>query len=248
MNKQKWILLVLALALMAGTAGLLAHMQTSQKLGAPGVKTQPLDGSIRVRVDVPERVPGYESEWLDVDEVTVATLPDDTSFGQRRYTAPDGFWTLMNVVLMGRDRTSLHKPQFCLTGQGWNIDANASAEDHVLIEKPYPYEMPVVKLIANKQVDLQGTPQSARGVYVYWYVADDAVSASVSGIERMWVMASRLIRTGVLQRWAYVSCFSVCEPGQEEATYQRMKQFIAAAVPQLHLTPSAAQTAAAANP
>jgi len=248
MNKQKWILLGVALVLMGGTAGLLAHLQSSQKLGAPGVRTTPIEGSIRLRVEVPERVGGYESEWVEVDEVTLGTLPADTSFGQRRYTAPDGFWTLMNVVLMGRDRSSLHKPQFCLTGQGWNIDANASLEDKVVIERPHRYEMPIVRLVASKQLENQGQSTLARGVYVYWFVADDAVSASVSGLERMWLMASRLIRTGILQRWAYVSCFSVCEPGQEEATYQRLKQFVAAVVPDLHLAPRTSQTASAPTP
>jgi hypothetical protein len=47
------------------------------------------------------------------------------------------------------------------------------------------------------------------------------------------------LRTGVLQRWAYVTCFSVCQPGQEEATFNRMKEFLAAAVPEFQLTPRA---------
>ena len=64
-----------------------------------------------------------------MDEVTLGALPEDTSFGARLYTAPDQFGLLMNVVLMGTDRTSLHKPQFCLTGQGWAIDQSKSCRD-----------------------------------------------------------------------------------------------------------------------
>jgi hypothetical protein len=70
-------------------------------------------------------------------------------------------------------------------------------------------------------------------------VADDALSASVTGLERMWLMASKLLRTGVLQRWAYVSCFAACPPGQEEATFERMQKLIAAAVPQFQRYPQA---------
>jgi len=40
-----------------------------------------------------------------------------------------------------------------------------------------------------------------------------------------------------LQRWAYISCFAVCLPGQEEATFERLKKFIAASVPEFQLTP-----------
>jgi len=81
-----------------------------------------------------------------------------------------------------------------------------------------------------------------RGIYVYYYVADNAISAGTYGIERMWLMARDMLRTGVLQRWAYVSYFSVCAPGQEEATFERMKKFIAAAAPEFQLTPRADTT------
>jgi hypothetical protein len=42
----------------------------------------------------------------------------------------------------------------------------------------------------------------------------------------------------VLQRWAYVTYFSLCAPGQEEATYTRMRQFISDIVPEIQLTPA----------
>jgi hypothetical protein len=45
-------------------------------------------------------------------------------------------------------------------------------------------------------------------------------------------MATHLLSTGELERWAYVNCFMLCLPGEEEATYARMKEFIATAVPQ----------------
>jgi hypothetical protein len=48
-------------------------------------------------------------------------------------------------------------------------------------------------------------------------------------------MARDMLLTGVLQRWAYVACITLCAPGQEEATFSRMKEFIAAAVPQFQL-------------
>jgi hypothetical protein len=53
----------------------------------------------------------------------------------------------------------------------------------------------------------------------------------------MWLMTKRLVSTGILQRWAYISCLSICAPGQEDATFERMKTFIAAAVPEFQLFP-----------
>jgi hypothetical protein len=238
-NRQKWILGIAVMLLIGGVASLLAEIRAHQRLGAPGVKTHEIPGSICLQVDLPEKVLNYDSESIPLDEITTNTLPQDTSFGQRLYTAPDRFWIQNRVVLMRTDRASMHKPQFCLEGQGWRIDAGASASDTVRVERPFAYDLPVVKLITTKEEVVDGRHMLARGVFVYWFVADDAMSASVYGFERMWLLAVKMLRTGVLQRWSYVSCFSVCAPGQEDATYARMKQFIAEGTPEFQLYPRA---------
>jgi len=252
MKKQKIIVLLVALALMGGGAGFLLQMQANQRLGAPGVKTEPLPGNsdhaINVRVLLPEHVLQYDSLELQQEAVVTNTLPADTSYGQRRYVnrANSNDWVSVNVVLMGTDRTSIHKPQYCLEGSGWKIDAAVSEETKIPIERPQPYELPVIKLVSTRIVkNPDGQPVPLRGVYVYWFVADGALSGDMSGGERMWWMAKHLLLTGELQRWAYVSCFTVCLPGQEEATFDRMKQFIAASVPEFQLTPKAGAPAAA---
>jgi len=238
MSRQNWILMIAALALIAGTAGLL--VSTHQKLGPPGVRTKPSDDPGRLEVELPPQVLDYKSERIETDDITKATLPKDTSFGSRNYEAPDHFGIALSVVLMGTDRTSLHKPQFCLEGMGWHIDATGSLETSVHLDRPCSYELPVVRLLASREAQTgAGQKGTIRGVYVYWFVADDALSSSVSGFERMWMMGSKLLRTGVLQRWAYVSCFTTCLPGQEDATFERMKLFIAAAVPEFQLNPRA---------
>src|SRR5271157_479174 len=122
MNRTKWISLTAALAIMAGTLGTLAYARTHQRLGRPGVKTSPLADSRRVRVELPERVLDYSSREQAMDKLVVDFLPPDTSFGQRVYTAPDSFQVRASVVLMGADRTSLHKPEYCLGGSGLRID------------------------------------------------------------------------------------------------------------------------------
>jgi len=240
MNKQTAILLLITLALIGSGAAVLAHMKANQQLGKPGVKTAPLGGGKSLRVLLPERVLHYESEEIQQEAIVTNTLPADTSYGQRRYLDRNNpnDWVAMNVVLMGSDRTSMHKPQYCLEGAGWQVDNAHSLETTIPMESPRPYQLPVIRLLTKRSVrnsDGQTFPLS--GVYVYWYVADDALSGDKSGVDRMWWSAKHLLRTGVLQRWAYVSCLAVCLPGQEEATFERLKKFIAASVPEFQLTP-----------
>jgi hypothetical protein len=56
------------------------------------------------------------------------------------------------------------------------------------------------------------------------------------------------VTTGILQRWAYVTFFSACAPGQEENTYERLKNLIAASVPEFQLTPKAGTVVAENHP
>jgi hypothetical protein len=237
MNRQMFISTVLAFVLIGVTGVLLNQVRDHQVLAPPGVKTHSVPGSIRLEADLPERVLEYDSQWVETDKVTLSTLPKDTSFGQRHYKAPDGFELELRVVLMGRDRTSMHKPQFCLTGQGWQIDDLATTQTRLRVHRPFEYDLPIVELVARKVISVESRDQTVSGVYVYWYVADDALSATTLGVQRMLSMATKLLRTGVLQRWAYVSCFAPCYPGQEEATFNRMKEFIPACVPEFQLYP-----------
>jgi hypothetical protein len=247
MNKQKWIIVMLALGLMGGAAGLLTRLQATQKLGQPAVKTRAIPGSQRLQVELPERVLDCTSEAVEVDKAILGWLPQDTSFGQRIYRAPDGFETSVNVVLMGSDRTSLHKTEFCLEGQGWLIDRGASSETTVRMDRPYAYDLPVTKFMATKQVTVNGQPVTARGIYVLWFVADND-EYTARHWQRMWWMARDLLRTGVLQRWASIAYFAHCAPGEEDATFERMKKFIVASAPEFQFVPRDAGVARASAP
>jgi hypothetical protein len=247
MNKQKWIILLSTLALIGGTATVLAGLRAKQKLGPPAVKTNPLpDDPQRLEVLLPERVLDYTSESVEVAKIVLDTLPRDTSFGQRRYKAPDGFVADMNVVLMGTDRTSLHKPEFCLEGQGWHVDAASGGVSTIHMERPCAYDLPVMKLMARREITDNGQPVSLSGIYVYWFVAPNEYTAH--HWQRMWWMAEDLLRTGVLQRWAYISCFHVCPPGLEDASFERMKKLIAASAPEFQLTPGPPPSSGAPQP
>lgn len=243
MNRQKPLLVLVYLLLTGATAGLILHASANQKLGAPGVRTAALPGTRNLRVILPQHVPGYDFLVTTQAQIVIVSLPDDTSFGSGLYTAKDGFRSNVNVVLMGTDRSSIHKPQVCLTGQGWNIDEAASKVEKIRMQKPYAYELPVMHLTASLPAEVDGQTKTLRGVYVYWFVDNRHLTAE--HVERMWLMAKDLLLTGVLDRFSYISYFAVCEPGQEEATYDRIKNLITATVPEFQLVPQAGGTTTA---
>ena len=241
MNKQKWILLVLALAMVGGTAATLNRLKAGQRLGRPGIVTTPIPGSPRLALTLPEHVLDYDSTNIAINQGALEGLPHDTSFAQRIYYTPEAstpkgeFEPLqMMVVLMGTDRTSIHKPQFCLQGAGWDFDDHDSRPDTIRVQSPHPYDLPVTKMSMTRPEVVDGQNSTISGIYVYWFVADGQLTGN--HFTRMWSSAKHLLQTGELQRWAYVGCLGVCRTGEEKATYERMKQFIAASVPGFQLT------------
>jgi len=235
MKHQKWLILIVGLGLMAGTAGVLARLKTNQKLGQPGIQATPVPGSVMMKIDLPERVLDFTSTNVPEPEVVLNYLPKDTSFVDRYYQSPDGFWVNLTIILMGADRTSIHRPDYCLPGQGWSIGSKTLV--NLPIAGAQPYELPVMKwVIHNSYQTPDGQRQEASGIYVFWFAADN--EQTVDNVQRMWWLARDLLRTGVLQRWAYISYFSVCAPGQEDATFERMKKLIAASVPEYQFSPA----------
>jgi hypothetical protein len=235
MNRSKWILALVAVALIGSTALVLARYKTMQRLGEPGVVTRPIPGALNVEVVLPEKVLDYTSELLPQAEIVTNVLPKDTSYGQRRYMTSN-HWITVNTVLMGSDRASLHKPQYCLTGSGWMITRTEVVT--IPMEKPKPYDLSVIKLTASTIFKSEGREQPLSAIYVYWYVSDNAISADPSGADRMWSMARRLISEGILERWAYVTYFAPCEPGREDETFERVKKLIVATVPEFQIPPA----------
>jgi hypothetical protein len=84
------------------------------------------------------------------------------------------------------------------------------------------------------------------GIFLYWFVADGHLTPYHG--ERMWLMARDLFTRGFLQRWAYVASYSICNPGQEDRLLERMKNFLATAVPQFQTTTGAGAPTAANLP
>ena len=227
--------LIAALLLMALAGGAIYQLQTRQTLGRPGVLAEPQAGSPRWRIPLPEQVAGMTSQEVPAAEVELSALPADTSIGKRLYTATNGAPLLLQVVLMGRDRTSIHQPQYCLTGQGWLIEK--TEEVRLPLAGPQPHEIPALKLTASKVFTTEsGQRVPVRAIYVYWFVADGALTAHRS--QRLRWMAEELLKTGTLQRWAYVACFAQCAPGDEDQTFARVKEFVAEAVPEFQRSPA----------
>ncbi len=254
MNKSKCLILAVALGMMAATAGYLVTVHKRLHLGAPGVKVGPAiiyddlgHPEARRSVVLPEEVLGIKGSNGPVSQGELDSLPKDTSFGRMIYRGKDGFGVVASVVLMGSDRSSIHQPQFCLEAQAWRIQQTEPIR--LRMDRPYPYQLPALKLRAVRMiVDEYKQPVAMRGIYVYWFVSGDKITSDQG--TRMWSLAKTMLEKGELERWAYISYFTTCLPGREDATYEQLERFIRASAPQFQTVagqPSAGRLPVAAR-
>jgi hypothetical protein len=243
--KFRIFLFSVALLLICSAGLALYGVKHHQKWGKPGVRVSQgsltLDDGKTVTADIvelPLSVFGYQSQAETLGRADIESLPSDTTFGRRRYRASDGFETVLGVVLMGSDRTSLHPPRYCIEGQGCSIQQIEQVS--IPIERPVHYDLPVSKVLINKQVEQNGRKFVVSGVYLFWYVSEESVRAEYK--TSLWTMLNSLLRGQTMDRWAYVSCFTLCRPGEESQTFARMKQFVASSVPELQLVQTKAST------
>jgi hypothetical protein len=130
---------------------------------------------------------------------------------------------------MGTDRTSIHQPQYCLKYQDWRI----TQTEQVLLpmDRPYAYNLPALKLTVSREVlNEYKQPVQLRGLYVDWFVSADHLTSNQG--TRMLSIARTMLQTGVLERWAYISYFTACLPGEEQATFEQLERFIRASAPE----------------
>jgi hypothetical protein len=233
MRASKWIVFGVALGMMAVGAELLERSARKTALETPGVRVSAVaiydeDGKqiSTESVVFPKQLPGLTDSPMSMTATEVAMLPRDTTFGRHGYLSGD-LQTEATVVLMGTDRASIHRPQWCLTGAGWAIDR--VTRDEISMSRPYSYRLPVNKLFLSR--GSQG--HSIGGVYVYWYVSKDKITAKQLG--RLWSATWTALTKGVRERWAYISYFTPCPMDKEQETFEQMEKVIAESAPTFQL-------------
>jgi EpsI family protein len=169
-------------------------------------------------------------DWIGrqtaVSAIEREILPPDTGYSRRTYAAlhQPGHQVLLSIVLSGRDRTSIHRPELCVTGQGWSI---ARSFGHAFPIKGNAAELIPATVLRIEQDD----PRTGRrfpAILAYWFVNSDRVVAT--HWERMWQGAWDRLRHGRADRWAYVVVQTDAVDG-EEAALARMQEVLDGTVP-----------------
>ncbi len=129
-----------------------------------------------------------------------ALLPADTLLVKKRYRNADGRQIFASVVLSGKERSSIHRPEVCLVGQGSEI----SGRFVMPVQVPSHGELDtmVVNLLHHRKGP-GGQDVQSGSYYAYWFVGNGRETPY--HWQRMWWMASDRIFHNRAHRWAYIA-------------------------------------------
>jgi EpsI family protein len=224
----------------AGTVVLLAlvemvflhHLTTIPPRGGAGIR---LDASGLNPADLPAFI---GTEWAgqraEVTAFEREILPADTGYSRRNYvnlTNP-AQQVFFSVVLSGRDRSSIHRPEICLVGQGWTISARTEQQFHLPGGKPFSATLLRVRRVQAIAAGgaRAGGPLEVPQVVAYWFVSANRIVAT--HWQRFAVDAWNRVVHGQADRWAYVLVQTDARDG-EAAALARIQTVLDGTLPAL---------------
>ncbi|MEO5959501.1 MAG: exosortase/archaeosortase family protein, partial [Opitutaceae bacterium] len=172
------------------------------------------------------------TEWggrgAEVTAVEREILPPDTGFSRKQYFALEepAKQVFLSIVLSGRDRTSIHRPELCLVGQGWTIRGGT----------PHRFDFPgnanaafpaTVLRVQREVPAVQGAKPRPQLV-AYWFVSADAIVAT--HWQRLARDAWNRVVHARADRWAYVLMQTDAADGEAPAL-ARMQEVLAGTLP-----------------
>jgi exosortase len=171
------------------------------------------------------------TEWVgrsaEITAVEREVLPPDTGFSRRNYVAlrDRRQQVFCSIVLSGRDRTSIHRPELCLVGQGWTITGRETRT----FRGPGGRTLPATVLRIERELTAaSGKRMKLPALYAYTFVGDDRVVAS--HWERQLYSALDQLLHFHGHRWAYLVVQTHALDG-EEAALRRMQEVMDGALP-----------------
>jgi EpsI family protein len=193
----------------------------------------------------PVELPAFlGTEWIGQRAEVSATerdiLPADTGFSRKNYAfvGDRKHDVFLSIVLSGRDRTSIHRPELCLVGQGWTIEgAMQHSFRHARTSGPGGDFRATVLRVRREVPSPRGrvvVPQ----LVAYWFVGGDSIVAS--HWQRFLHDAWNRVTRARADRWAYVLMQTDARDG-EAAALARMQAVLDGTLPvfQKSIAPSA---------
>lgn len=153
-------------------------------------------------------------------------LPADTVIVRKRYQRAGQMPVSVTLVFSGRGRSSIHRPEICLSGQGFRIDRSA------VLPIPLDGRDPLRLMGLDLTYLGPGTGgQEGKLFFAYWFVGGRGEETPYHFVRLARMAWDRIVRNEAT-RWAYVSVLAA-EPGSAQTARREVSSFVRVLYPRL---------------
>lgn len=181
------------------------------------------------QLDIPDVDPETGEKLYTMSSGEYDALPHDTQFIKSIYTNDAGSQIFVSIVLSGKERNSIHRPQRCLVGQGNSIDDTERFE--IPLQGREPLKVDILKT-TRRYRDADGKDAFYYGYYAYWFVGQGRETPS--HYERMFWLAWDRVVHSVAHKWAYIAVSGERAKDESDESYkENITQFVQKLYPHL---------------
>jgi len=155
--------------------------------------------------------PSCGQPLIEMTPIEKALLPPDTLVRKKQYESPQKRRLYLSIVLSGKYRSSIHRPEVCLVGPNSRI---ARSFIHVVpLLDGRRLKVKVLEMVIQSR-NSAGETIMAQTYYAYWFAG--IKRETPSHLQRMaWMAADRLFKSESY-RWAYLSVAGFRTPQQSD--------------------------------
>lgn len=205
-------------------AGIVSALAVGEMFGLAWVARLPPRGEVGVALAPggkdPVELPTFLGvEWTGqpqkVSDAELEILPGDTGYSRKLYFnhRDPAKQVFLSIVLSGKDRSSIHRPELCLVGQGWTIDE--AREVRFALPERVGDGFPATLLRVQREVQTVQGKRVLPQVVAYWFVGGDRVVPS--HWKRVLLDAWDRVMRARADRWAYVLMQTDATDGEAQA-------------------------------
>ena len=180
----------------------------------------------------PDRVLDYTGTDQEPSEGELKLMPPDTQLAKKLYRNPSGEALNAQIVLSGVEHRSIHRPEICLRGQGWNV--RSGSVESVPLKSGRNLDVMVLDITRPART-ADGKVIELPALYAYFFVSKDAETPR--HFDRIAITNLDLLFHNKAHRWAYViamaNVLKGLTPGgkSRDETLQMIKDFLREAAP-----------------
>ena len=155
-------------------------------------------------------------------------LPRDTSLHKAVYVATNRPSFVTSIVISSRERSSIHRPEVCLVGQGSEL-VHAFVHESPRAEGP-PLRVTVLELV-RRVPRADGEATEVPTYFAYWFAGPRRRETPSHYTRMAWMAYDRVVR-GEASRWAYIAVGG-SRSAQDRAYLGELDRFLRELAPSL---------------